>query len=79
MIDGHKQQKIQKFLSDTDMREAVREGITKSLLKKRNRSDVHLTAASMIAIDLIDEAWKDLETYKKKEVREKRTIDQVGI
>lgn len=77
MINDLKTAKIQKFLNDEAMSEAVREAIQESFLSGTSK-DVNYLAASRIAIDLLKEAWKDLQKYQRKEDGAKNN-QQVGL
>jgi hypothetical protein len=73
------QQKVRNFLSDEIMANAVRGVLLQSFIKKRDRSDVNVIAAERIAIDLLEDAWKDLEKLRSKAEVEKRELTQVGL
>lgn len=66
------EERIQRFINDEVLADAVYGIILESFLKPRRISDVQFLAASRIAIDLLNEAWKELEHYKviKEEVGE---------
>ncbi len=69
--------KIQQFLNDEAMSEAVKEELLYSFLSG-NSKDVQYLAASRIAIDLLKESWKDLQKYKQSQENVK-TSDQIGL
>jgi len=47
-------------MSDDVTAEAVKESLTNSFMKKRE-GDVNLKAAQMIALELLQEGWRELE------------------
>lgn len=67
MISLDKKEKINRFLKDERMVEAVRESIISSFLQPQKEKDIYYLAASRVAIDLLDAAWKDLYRFKEIE------------
>ena len=78
MDEGTKNAKINQFLNDKLMAKAVYEVILDSYLFSQRQSDVNFLAASRIAIDLLQEAWKDLSKHKIKE-KEDKVSGNVGL
>lgn len=72
-------EKIKRFLNDSIMAEAVYGVLLQSFLKQQDRKDIHMLAASRIAIDLLDDAWKELKKRKNAEVIERRPLKQNGM
>lgn len=64
MLDDTQQSKVKVFLKDRVMAEAVRKVLLASFLKPRGDKDVHTLAAAKIAIDLLDEGFKELDRLK---------------
>lgn len=64
-MDATRQEKLKRFSNDRLMNEAVHFLLLQSFLKPRKGADVHELAASRIAIDMLQDAWKDLERYKQ--------------
>lgn len=64
-------------MADEITADAIRETLTASFMKRRE-GDVQLKAAQMIALELLQDAWKDLEGFAKKETA-KKNISQVGM
>ena len=71
-------EKINRFLNDVGMSDAVHTTLIKSFLKTRGDRDVHLLAAAKIAIELLDEAWKDMSRMKDEETLPS-SVRQVGL
>ena len=81
-MDQAKQEKIRRFLADKLMAESVREVLLHSFLQKRGHgvdADIYVLAAARIAIDLLEDGWKELEKYKSAEEREPTQLKQVGL
>ena len=55
-----KKEKIRKFLNDKNMAESVKEVLIGAFLKPKPQTDIKILAASIIAIDLLEVAWKVL-------------------
>ena len=64
-MDKSKIEKINKFLDDEALANAVYDILAASFLKKRERKDIYMVAAERIAIDLLEEGWKDLLKIKR--------------
>lgn len=79
-MDLDKKEKINRFLSDAVMSSSVYEVLLDSFLDtEKYKNDVQLLAASRIAIDLLQEGWKDLQKYKKQAEAIKSELKQVGL
>ena len=72
------EQKLKRFMADKDMADSVYASLLHSFLRKRSNSDVNLKAAQMVAVELLEEAWKELERFKGID-KEKRILTQVGL
>lgn len=78
-INNQQKSKIKRFVDDADLSNAVYEVILNSFLKSKPNRDVYQLAASRLAIDLLDEAWRDLDGFKN-ELDEKLKVGvQVGM
>lgn len=73
------QEKLTKFVSDPVMANAVHQVLLDAFLKKKDRHDIHELAASRIAIDLLEDAWRELDKYKSPGQKEKKDLVQVGM
>ena len=69
--------KLKRFMSDKGMNEAVKAVLTKSFMKSRSK-DVQVLAAERLALDFLEDAWRDLERYLQEEVKDKVSV-QVGL
>ncbi len=72
-------EKIARFLDDKVLSETVQDVLLHAFLKTIDHADVNVLAASRIAIDLLQEGWKDLERYKKQTEIDTQTRSQVGL
>lgn len=74
-MDTARIEKIKRFLADQSMQLAVKDTIQASFLKKNPTADVQFLAASRIALDLLEDAWKELHrtaSIPTTEVEERR-------
>jgi flagellin-specific chaperone FliS len=78
-MNKDKQAKIKRFMNDLGMQRAVYEVVLESFLKPRKDADVHQLAAGRLAIDLLQEAWKELEKVKETSEPEATEPKQVGL
>ena len=78
-MDSLKQEKIQRFLSDRVMCEAVYDVLLQAFLKKRPDADINIIASSMLAVYSLDDAWKELGKFRSVGTTQKKELDQVGL
>lgn len=62
-----KQARVDRFVKDEMTKQAVFEVLRDEFMKPKKNTDVQYLAASRIAIDLLQDAWKVLETYQGEE------------
>lgn len=74
-----KQEKIQRFLNDKVMCEAVKSVLLEAFLKKRPDADINVLASSMLAVYSLEDAWKELTKYKNQTGQPKKELDQIGL
>ena len=79
MNEKEKAAKVQRFLADEAMSRAIREAITDSFLKRPKEYDTLYLAASRIAIDLLAEAFSDLERYRSTNRQPTPQGGQIGL
>ena len=73
------EEKIKRFMSDPAMNKAVYDVLMATFLKANATSDVYNLASERIAINKLQEGWKELERYKAKQEVEKPVSSQVGM
>ena len=78
-MDNQKTEKIKKFLSDKAMSEVVREVLTNSFLKADGVKDVQSLAAQMIAVNLLNEGFKELARVSRVEDKQEERTKQIGL
>lgn len=59
-----REERLKKFANDRATSEAVRAFVLSIFLKPRSKLDVHEQAAERIAINLLQDAWADLERLR---------------
>ena len=64
-MDKTQEEKIRLFINDKVMSAAVYDMLLKSFIKPSDRADVNVLAASRIAIDLLQESWKELKKFEQ--------------
>jgi hypothetical protein len=70
ILDKAQKEKVLRFLSDKLMSDTVRHVIERSFLKPTKGLSVHELAAARMAIDMLDDAWKDLQKSRSEVERE---------
>ena len=63
--------KIQKFLADEMMSSSVKSVLESFCLAKSKDRDVHNLAARFLAIEILEDAWKELEKSRQVSENEK--------
>jgi len=61
------------------MSESVKAVMLKAFLKTSGNKDVQTLAAERIAIDLLEEAYRELNKYASQEEKEEKILTQVGL
>lgn len=79
MNDDTKKIKIERFLKDVAMSEAVYEVIHSSFLKSRGQRDIQVLAAERLAVDFLNDAWKELGKFKVEEGTPLTPLKQIGL
>lgn len=72
-MNTDKQERISRFIKDERMSEAVKEVLQKSFLKTPSK-EVNYLAASRIALDYLEDAWKELLRYKEEKANESTKV-----
>ena len=70
MIDALTQEKIKQFLNDKVMSDAVKVFMEAAILKSKGQRDVYVLAAERIALDVLKEAWLDMQRLKGSEEKQ---------
>ncbi len=82
-MNDNEREKVKRFMNDMVTNTAVRNVIRDSFLKPRDSSgkhlDVHVLAASRLALDYLDEAWKDMSRLKDEKQEESEAKGQVAL
>lgn len=78
-MDDLKNNKIERFINDTVMSDAVYSVLLDSFLKERPAQDVYVLAGSRLAVDFLNQGWKELEKAKSKREDDGKTGGNVGM
>jgi hypothetical protein len=74
------QAKVKRFINDTLMSDTIREIIEKTFLMPSGSKDVQYLAAERLALDFLQEAWREFEKYKDSVgEKENKIQDNVGM
>jgi hypothetical protein len=69
---------IKRFVQDEQMANALHEFFTRIFLKSPRNKDVQSLAAAWMAKNIFEEAWRELQSYKRVEWEEKPT-GNIGV
>ena len=69
--------RIRAFLGNTTLQETIKKSLTTTFMKKRE-TDTSYLAAQMLAIQLLEEGWRDLESHRTTE-KSKLKSEQIGL
>ena len=78
-MQPEKKEDIQRFLNDARLKNTIYGVLLRSFLKPQKDKDVHTLAAARIAIDLLEDAWKDLLNYRKEDVKEEKVVSNFAL
>jgi len=73
------EEKLKRFVADRAMYDAVYEVLLDTFIKTRAKVDVHALAAERLAINLLGDAWKELEKYKSSSSAKAERPAQPGL
>ena len=79
MLNQTAKNKIKGFLSDAVMSNAVKEVLREAFLKNSGVNDVQTLAAERIAINLLEEGFKELKKHSNQTEKEEKDRVQVGL
>lgn len=71
--------RIGRLLMDSDLSGAIYDVLLTTFLKKRDHADVQMAAAERIAIDLLNDGWKELEKCRPEGEKLSPPLKQVGL
>ena len=72
-------EKLRQFINDETLSSAVFNVLMEEFIRPRRIPDTNYLAASRIAIDQLQEAWKVLKNYKNEKSKEGLTIKNIGL
>ena len=78
-MDETQKNKIQQFINDDMMFKVILEFLTNSFLNRRGQRDIQIMAAERMAIELLDDGFRELEKFKFGGEEEKVEKRQVGL
>lgn len=78
-MDDVKIAKIDRFLKDEVMVMAVYEVLRNAFLKGKGQRDINILAAERLAVDLLDEGWRDLKKFQDISSDESEHSGNVGL
>lgn len=77
-MDDTRKDKINRFMSDKVLSEAVYKVLLDSFLAD-NGNTVQELAAERLAINCLRQGWKELAKFKREEPKERTELRQVGV
>lgn len=78
-MNDTQKEKIRRFLNDEIMSKTVYDVLLRSFLDSTLSSDVQVLAAQRIAIDLLQDAWKELQKHNIDIERDVKKRSQPGV
>jgi len=76
-MDATEKSKLRRFISDPGLSAAVRAVLLQSFIKERKEADVYKLAAAKLAIDMLQDAWRELERYRIDDEPPERKVQHV--
>lgn len=65
--------KVRNFLGDKEMQQTVKSVLIGNFMSKRSDADVHTLAAQTLAVQFVEDAWREMERYKQEP---KKNVDK---
>lgn len=78
-MDNLINEKLNQFVNDTAMNTAVRQLLESTILKPKGNKDVNYLASERIALDVISEAWRELDKFKINSDEPVNNNKQIGL
>ena len=78
MLNSNEKQKIKRFVSDVTMFKVVKDVLRESFLKDR-KGDVQILASQMLAVNMLDEGFKELGKEANKLEQEDKPKEQIAL
>jgi len=79
MQDKLKQEKIRGFMADKLMAIAVKEVLRETFMKESGTQDIHTLASERIAINLLEDGFKELKKSSNKVEQEVKESKNIGL
>jgi preprotein translocase subunit SecA len=71
--------KIQRFMDDHAMSDSVHAHLQQAFLKRKEGEDVMMKAARFVALNLLDDAWRELGNIARMDAQDTPPRSQVGL
>lgn len=55
---------VRAFVRDVRLNKAVKDVLLSNFLRSRTNADVHILAAQTLAVQLLEDSWREMERYK---------------
>lgn len=78
-MDNIRKEKLNQFGNDIAMNTAVKDLIMSALLKPKGSKDVNFLASERLALDAMEEAWKELDKFKPNTDDTVGSSKQIGL
>lgn len=72
------EEKLRQFINNEPMARAVYDALLHRFIRKET-ADIYVLAASKIAINLLQEVWKELEALKNGVEEDKKEVGNIGM
>ena len=79
MLNQTDKEKIKRFLADEVMTNAVKSVLREAFLKNSGSEDVQTLASERMAINLLEDGFKELRKHSNREDTKAKEIRQVGL
>ena len=78
-MNKHNIDLVKLFVNNEPMQGAVKEVIEETFRAKKPNEDIHIKAGRFIALELLNEAWIELDRLKARQDDEPQVRSQVGL
>lgn len=72
-------EKLKRFANDIQMLEAVKYVMEQEVLKSPSSDDIYKKAGRFIALEILNNTWKEIEKYRLALEEDEKVKKQVGL
>jgi hypothetical protein len=72
-------EKIKRFMNDPILSAAVKNSLQATFMRSRPEKEVYYLAAKTLALEFLEDAWRELEKHRQVAQKEEKKEGQIGL